>query len=60
MALSAYAQELKFVSMLLESITGMQTPYVIYEYNEGAIFLAKKRQVGICTKHIDVHHHFLR
>ena len=38
----------------------MKKPSVIYEDNQGAIFLAKNRQVGICTKHIDIRHHFLR
>ena len=38
----------------------MKNPSVIYEDNQGAIFLAKNRQVGIRTKHIDICHHFLR
>ena len=38
----------------------MEKPSVIYEGNQGAIFLAKNRQVGIRTKHIDIRHRFLR
>ena len=38
----------------------MEKPSVIYEDNQGAIYLAKNRQVGICTKHIGIRHHFLR
>ena len=38
----------------------MEKPSVIYEDNQGAIFLAKNRQVGIRTKHIDILHHFMR
>ena len=33
---------------------------VIYEDNQGMIFIAKNRQVGIRKKHIDIRHHFLR
>jgi hypothetical protein len=35
-------------------------PGIIYEDNEGAIFLAKNQQVGMRTKHIDVKYHFIR
>ena len=35
-------------------------PSIIYEDNQGAIFLDNNRQVYICTKHIDVRHRFLR
>ena len=38
----------------------VQKPSMIYEDNQSVIFLAKNRQVGICTKHIDIRHHFLR
>ena len=38
----------------------MEKPSVIYEENQGAIFLAYNRQVVIRTKHIDICHHFLR
>ena len=37
----------------------MENPSIIYEDNQGKIFLENNRQVGICTKHIDIHHHFL-
>ena len=59
-SLSACAQEVDFISILLGEMTEVEKPYVIYEDNQGEIFLAKKRQVGICTKHIDICHHFLR
>ena len=38
----------------------VEKPSGIYEDNQGAIFLAKDRQVGIRTKHNDICHHFLR
>ena len=60
MALSACPQEVKFVSMFLGEMTEEQKPSFIYEDNQGAIILTKNRQVGICTKHIDICHHFLR
>ena len=59
-ALQACTQEVKFVSMLLREMTEVKKPSVIYEDNQGVIFLVKNRQVGICTKHIDICHHFLR
>ena len=59
MALSAFEQEVKFVSTLMGEMTEVKKPSVIYEDNQGAIFLAKNRQVGIRTKHIDIRHHFL-
>ena len=60
MALSACAQEVKFVNMILEEITEVQKPSVLCEDNQGAIFLAKNSQVGMRTKHIYICHHFLR
>ena len=58
--LSACAQEEKFVSMFMGEMTKVEKPSIIYEDNQGDIFLAKNRQVGIHTKHIDIDHHFLR
>ena len=46
--------------MLLGEMTEVEKPYVIYEDNQGAIFLANNRYVGILTKHIDIRHHFLQ
>ena len=59
-AMSACAQEVKFISMLLGEMTKVEKPSVIYEDNQGGTFLAKNRQVGIRTKRIDICHHFLR
>ena len=59
-SLSECAQEVKFISIILGEMIEVEKPSVIYEDNKGAIFLAKKRQVDICTKHIDIFHHFLR
>ena len=59
MEFSACAQEVKFVSMLMGEMTEVKNPSVIYDDNQGAIFLEKSRQVGIRTKHIDICHHFL-
>ena len=59
-ALGECGQDLKFVSMLLKEIGVGEVPGTIFEDNEGAIFLAKNQQVSMCTKHIDVHYHFIR
>ena len=45
--------------MLLGETTEVENPSVTYEDNPGAIFLARNRQVGICTNNIDIHHNFL-
>ena len=52
-------QELKFICMFLQEVGVGEMPGIIYEDNEGAIFLAKNSQVGMHTKHIDVKYHFL-
>ena len=56
---SAFSQDIKLVSMLLLEMTKVKNIYIIYEDDQGTIFLANTRQVGICTKHIDICHHFL-
>ena len=59
-SLLACAQEMKSVNMLLQEISGAQKPATIHEDKQGAIFLANNRQVGMNTKHINIHHHLLR
>ena len=41
-------------------MTKVQKSAVVYKDNQGAIFLAKNRQVGMCAKHIDICHTFMR
>ena len=60
MALRACEQYVKFVSMLLEEMNEAHKPSVIYEDNQGYIFLVKNMEVGMHTKHIDIRHHFLK
>ena len=59
-SLGECGQDLKFVCMFLQEIGIGIMPGLIYEDNEGAIFLAKNQQVGMRTKHIDVKYHFIR
>ena len=59
-ALGGSGQELKFMCMLLQEVGIGQLPGIIYEDNEGAIFLAKNQQVSMRTKHIDVRYYFIR
>ena len=59
MIYSELSQEVRFLIMLLGEMTKVQKTSVIYEDNQGAIFLAKNRQVSISTKHIDILHYFL-
>ena len=58
-ALSACAQEVEFLPMLLVEMTKLRNSSVIYGDNQGDIFLSKNRQVVISTKRIDNCHHFL-
>ena len=59
-ALGECGQELKFICMFLQEVGVGKIPGIIFEDNEGAIFLAKNSQVGMRTKHIDVKYHFVR
>jgi len=59
-ALATGAQDAVFQAMLLQEITGVRLPVILWEDNTGAIFLVKNQQVGARTKHIDVRHHFIR
>ena len=59
-AASSAAQEMMFEQMLLSEICETVLPGVIFEDNEGAIFLSKNKQVSQRTKHIDLRYHFLR
>ena len=58
-ALLACAQEVNFVNVSLKYINELWKPAVVYEDNQGAIFLANNRQVGMRTKHINICHHFM-
>ena len=46
--------------MFLQEVGVGEIPGIIFEDNEGAIFLTKNSQVGMHTKHIDVKYHFIR
>ena len=46
--------------MFLGEMKKVKKLSVIYEDNQGAIFLENNRQIGICTRHIDICHHFLQ
>ena len=59
-ALTTCAQEVVFLQSMLKELFGRAKQAVIFEDNEGAIFLAKNQKVGQRTKHIDVRHHFIR
>ena len=41
-------------------MTEVQKQSVVYKYLQVLIFLANNRQVSMCTKHIDIRHHFMR
>ena len=41
-------------------MTKVQKPVIIYKDNQGEVFLANNRWVGICKKYIYICHYFLR
>ena len=59
-AASSAAQEMLFEQMLISELSEVMLPGVIFEDNEGAIFLSNNKQVSQRTKHIDLRYHFLR
>ena len=46
--------------MLLEDKYEVQKMAIVHKYNQEAILLIHNRQVGMCTKHINVQYHFMR
>ena len=52
-------KEVKFVNMLLQEISEAQKPAILHKGNQWTIFIAKNRQVGMSTDHINICHHFL-
>jgi hypothetical protein len=58
--LSKCARGAKFMQMMCEELLGVQVDAYLCEDNEGAGFLSLNKQVGKRTKHIDIHHHYIR
>jgi hypothetical protein len=60
-SLASYFQEMRFQQqLLLKEIAMSVIPAVVYEDNQGCIYLIKNQQVGARTKYIDVRMHFMR
>ena len=60
-ALSELLTEILFVKMIIESMgMDVKLPIKLRADNIGAIFLAKNKNTGQRTKHIDVRYHFIR
>ena len=59
-AISLGCQELSFVRSLMKEIGEDVDPNYLIGDNSGALQLVKNRQAGTRTKHIDIHHHFIR
>jgi uncharacterized surface anchored protein len=53
-----HIQETRFQQMLLDEIDTNIYPSVMYEDNQGCIYLVKNMQVGSRTKHISVRMHW--
>ena len=58
--LSKCARGAKFMQMMCEEMLDVEVPAFLCEDNEGAGFLSVNKQVGKRTKHIDIHHHYVR
>ena len=54
------AQEIRYVQQMVRELTGETRPAVLFEDNNGAIFIARHNHVGPRTKHIDVRFHYIR
>ena len=52
-------QDFKYICMFLQEVGIGIMHGIIFEDNEGAIFLAKNSQVGMPNKHIDAKYHFI-
>ena len=59
-SLSEFSQEVKFFNMLMEEMSKLHKLAIVYKDNQGDFFLAKNRQFGICTAHVNIRDHFLR
>jgi hypothetical protein len=59
-SLATYFQEMRFQQQLLREIATSVIPAVVYEDNQGCIYLIKNQQVGARTEHIDVRMHLMR
>jgi hypothetical protein len=59
-ALCECVHESVFTQNLVQELTGVKRPTIIYEANLETIFLVKNQQVSSRKKHIDIIHHFMR
>jgi hypothetical protein len=59
-AATEHIKETKFQQMLLHEIATNIYPSVVYEDNQGCIYLVKNQQVGARTKHMGVRLHWIR
>jgi hypothetical protein len=59
-SLASHFQETRFQQQLLQEIAVNVIPAIVYEDNQGCIYLVKNQQVGARTKHIDIRMHFMR
>jgi len=57
--LQCVTEMLFILNLLREMMIQINTPMIIYEDNQGAIFLANNKTTGQQTKHIDVRYHFI-
>jgi hypothetical protein len=60
MGISAGAQEVKFINMILEEFGSCEKPATLCCDNTGATQIARNPQVSQRTKHIDARHCFVR
>jgi hypothetical protein len=59
--LTTVARELLYLQLLIEELyTELPLPTPIYCDNQATIALASKPKFQACTKHIDIHFHFIR
>jgi len=59
-ALSKATKEIKFIVQIMLSIgIEVEMPIVVHVDNVGAIFMAENVSTSTCTKHVDIHYHYV-
>jgi hypothetical protein len=60
-AISEAVNELKFIYYLLSDLhIKVNLPIVVKMDNIGEIFMSENASTGFCTRHVDIHYHFVR
>jgi hypothetical protein len=60
-AMSEAVKEITFICFILKDIgIEVELPIVVRTDNVGALFLSQNSSTGVCSRHVDTRHHFIR